>query len=198
ADPPSWKRYRGGTAGHFWIDADQSGSFRRMPELQGNLTSPMWIGDRVYFISYFESIGNLYSCRANGSDLRRHTDHDTYYARHAQTDGKRIVYQCAAQLWLFDPASDRTTRLDTRLPSHRTQAARKFVPPADHLDSYHVHPQGHSVAVVTRGKVFAFPLWEGAVRQYGSDEGARYRHGQWLADGRTVVAVGDATGEERI
>jgi tricorn protease len=198
ADPARWKRYRGGTAGHFWIDAEGSGSFRRMSELQGNLTSPMWIGDRVYFISDFESIGNLYSCRANGSDVRRHTDHDTYYARHAQTDGKRIVYQCAAELWLFDPASDRTTRLDVRLPSHRTQAARKFVPAADHLDSYHVHPEGHSVAVVTRGKVFAFPLWEGAVRQYGSDEGARYRHGQWLADGRTVVAVGDATGEERI
>jgi tricorn protease len=197
-DPARWKRYRGGTAGHFWVDAEGSGTFRRMSELKGNLTSPMWIGDRIYFISDFESIGNLYSCRPNGSDLRRHTDHDRYYARHPQTDGKRIVYQCAAELWLFDPASDATTRLDVRLPSHRTQAARKFVPPADHLDGYHVHPEGHSVAVVTRGKLFSFPLWEGAVRQHGNDDGGRYRHGQWLADGTSVVAVGDASGEERV
>jgi tricorn protease-like protein len=41
-------------------------------------------------------VGNLYSIRPDGSDMQRHTDHDEFYARHAQTDGKRIVYQCGA------------------------------------------------------------------------------------------------------
>jgi tricorn protease len=198
-DPARWKRYRGGTAGHLWIDAEGSGSFRRMKELAGNITSPMWIRDRVYFISDAEGVGNLYSCRPDGSNLHRHTDHDDYFARHAQSDGRRIVYQCGAEVWLFDPATDRSERLDVRLPSHRTQAARKFVAPAEHLEQFNVHPAGHSVAVVARGKLFSFPLWEGAVHQHGNDQGAgRYRHGQWIADGTTVVAVGDATGEERV
>jgi tricorn protease len=198
ADPARWKRYRGGTAGHFWIDAQGSGEFRRLAELPGNLTSPMWIGERVYYLSDAEGVGNLYSCRPDGADVRRHTDHDDFYARSAQTDGTRIVYQCGAELWLYDPAAGRGTRLDIRLPSHRTQAARRFVTPADHLDGVHLHPAGHSVAAVARGKAFTFALWEGAVRQLGSDAAARYRHAQWLADGTTVVAIGDGTGEERI
>ncbi len=198
ADPARWKRYRGGTAGHLWIDADGSGNFRRMVELTGNITSPMWVAGRVYYLSDGEGVGNLYSCLPGGTDMRRHTDHDDHYARHAQSDGKRIVYQCGADIWLFDPASDGAERLDIRLPSHRTQAARKFVSPADHLDSVHVHPTGHSIAVVTRGKPFTFALWEGAVRQHGSGEGARYRHAQWLGDWTAVVAVGDGSGEERV
>ncbi|HEU0199702.1 MAG TPA: hypothetical protein VFR86_04635, partial [Burkholderiaceae bacterium] len=145
ADPARWKRYRGGTAGHLWIDAEGRGEYRRMSELAGNITSPMWLDGRIYFVSDFEGIGNLYSCRPDGTDQRRHTDHGDFYARHAQTDGRRIVYQCGAALWLFDPATDRTQALEIRMPAHRTQAARRFVNAADHLASFCVHPEGHSL-----------------------------------------------------
>ncbi len=198
ADPARWKRYRGGTAGHLWVDAAGAGTFRRMTELTGNVTSPLWVGGRIYHLSDGEGVGNLYSCLPDGTDLRRHTDHDDYYARHAQSDGKRIVYQCGAQLWLFDPAADRTQALDIRVPSHRTQAARRFVPAADHLAGFNLHPSGHSLAVDARGRLFTFALWEGAVRQHGAADGVRYRHGQWLDDGTTLVGVSDASGEERI
>ena len=68
ADPARWKRYRGGTAGHLWIDAQGDGQFRRMTELSGNITCPMWIGERIWFLSDGEGVGNIYSCRPDGSD----------------------------------------------------------------------------------------------------------------------------------
>ena len=198
SDPARWKRYRGGTAGYLWIDADGSGEFRRMRELAGNITSPMWIGERIYYLSDAEGVGNLYSCRPDGSDARRHTDHDDFYARHAQTDGRRIVYQCGADVWLFDPGTDAPRRLAIDVPSPRTQSLRRFVEAADNLAGYAPHPAGHSLAIEARGKLFTFALWEGAVRQHGVPDGVRYRLGQWLADGETLVAVGDETHEERL
>ncbi|MFN3566226.1 MAG: S41 family peptidase, partial [Burkholderiaceae bacterium] len=167
-------------------------------DLAGNLTSPMWLGDRIYFLSDAEGVGNLYSCLPDGADVRRHTDHDDFYARHAASDGRRIVYQCGAAIWLFDPATDRSERLDIDVPAHRTQAARRFVAAADFLAGFKVHPAGHSLAIETRGKLFSFALWEGAVRRHGAAEVGRYRLGQWLGDGATLVAVSDAGGEERI
>ncbi len=198
ADPARWKRYRGGTAGALWIDAEGSGAFRRMTEIAGNVTSPMWLGERIWFLGDGEGIGNLYSCRPDGSELRRHTDHDDYYARHAQSDGTRIVYQCGAQIWLFDPTSDTTRRVAVRTLAHRTQAARKFVAAGEDLESFRLHPAGHSLALVARGQLHAMALWEGATRRFGAGEGGRIRHGQWLADGTSLVAVSDASGEERV
>ena len=72
------------------------------------------------------------------------------------------------------------------------------MPAAEHLGGIDVHPAGHSFAVDVRGKPFTFALWEGAVRQHGDADGGRYRHVQWLADGMTTVAIGDASGEERV
>ncbi|MBW8906823.1 MAG: PDZ domain-containing protein, partial [Betaproteobacteria bacterium] len=196
ADPARWKRYRGGTAGAIWVDATGGGEFKRLA-LAGNVTSPMWLGNRIWFLGDHEGVGNLYSCAPDGSDLRRHTDHADYYARHAATDGKRVVYQCAADLWLYDPARDETRRLEIEVRAHRTQAARKFVPPADFLGDYALHPEGHSLLADVRGKLYSFALWEGAVRQHGAPDAVRFRHGRWLADG-SLVAVCDVSGEERL
>jgi tricorn protease len=202
ADPARWKRYRGGTAGQLWMEAVAgTGCFERLAALQGNLTCPMWLGERLYFISDAEGIGNLYSCAPDGSALRRHTDHAEHYARHASSDGQRIVYQCAAELWLYDPSTESSHKLDIAVPGSRTQAARRFVPAAENLQGMTLHPAGHSLALEVRGQLFTMALWEGAVRRLGTDlpdTAARRRLGQWLADGQTLVASSDASGEERI
>lgn len=194
ADPARWKRYRGGTAGHLWVDADGSGEFRRLP-LPGNVSCPMWIGERLWFLTDHEGTGNLYSCAPDGSGLARHTDHEGLYARHASTDGRRIVYQCGAELWCLDPAAGTTRPVPVDVPAARMQTARRAVDAAAHLGLARLHPQGHSVALEVRGKLVSFALWEGAVRQHGVADGARYRQGGWLADGRTLIAVSDAAGD---
>jgi tricorn protease len=198
ADPARWKRYRGGTAGHLWMeDEAATGQFTRLSGLQGNITSPMWLGGRLFFLSDFEGIANLYSCAPDSSALKRHTDHTDYYARHASSDGQRIVYQCGAELWLYEPGADRSRPIAIDVPSARTQAQRRFVPAAEHLQGVGVHPAGHSLALEVRGQMFMMALWEGGVRQQGNGA-ARRRLGHWLADGKTLVCASDAMGEEGI
>ncbi|HKD77783.1 MAG TPA: PDZ domain-containing protein, partial [Ktedonobacterales bacterium] len=78
------------------------------------------------------------------------------------------------------------------------QRARKFVTAGRFLDSYDLHPQGHSVALTTRGKAFSMANWEGAVLQHGETDGPRYRLARWLADGKRVVALADDGTEPRL
>lgn len=207
-DSSRWKRYRGGTTGHLWIDRTGDGNFTRfLDELAGNVASPMWLRaptaaqpaqERIFFVSDHEGIGNLYSCTVAGDELRRHTDHDDYYVRNAASDGLTIVYQVGADLLTYDLATDQEQMVALTYYSPRVQRNRRFVDAARFLEDAVLHPDGKSLALTTRGKAFAFYNHEGPVLQYGVRNGVRYRLPEWTTDGRHIVLISDEVGEETI
>jgi len=102
-EPAFWKRYRGGRTGRLWTATEQDPLFTRvLAGLDGQLGSPMLIGGRLFFLSDHEGTGNIYSCALDGSDIARHTDHDGMYVRNPSTDGQRIVYHVAGDIWMLD------------------------------------------------------------------------------------------------
>jgi tricorn protease len=200
SDPAYWKRYRGGRAGVLWVDPTGSGSFQTLIHLNGNLAAPMWIGERIYFLSDHDGVGNLYSCTPDGEALQQHTYHNDYYARGASSDGQRIVYHAGAELFCFDPASPEPAaqKIDVQFHSPQVQRQRKFVESEEFLETYHLHPEGHSMVITTRGRSFCFGNWEGAVFQLGYPEQGRYRLTRWLNDGQRLISVCDRSGVETL
>jgi tricorn protease len=196
-DPARWKRYRGGTAGQLWVDADGSGTYARLGAgLNGNLVWPMWCGGRVVFLSDHDGIGNLYAVNPDGSDLHALTHEHDYFARFPATDGTRIVYACGGDIVLLDGTA--ATRVDIQTPSAAPQTARRFVDAADHLENYAPSPDGKALAVVARGHAYTMPLWEAAVSELGRTPGVRRRAIVWLHDGTRVAYIDDSAGFERI
>ncbi|MFI7403389.1 S41 family peptidase [Streptomyces sp. NPDC049541] len=194
-EPAAWKRYRGGAMGRLWLHGE-----RLLADLEGHLHSPMFVGGRIAFLSDHEGIGNLYSCAYDGSDLRRHTDHDAFYARHASSDGTRVVYQCAGDLWIVDDlaADSGPRRLDVRLSGPRAGRRTYQVPAAQHVDGISVDETGRASAVVVRGSLYWLTHRDGPARTITDTPGVRVRLPEMLGSTGQVAYVTDAEGEDAV
>lgn len=197
-DPALWKRYRGGRAGEIWVDNDGKGNFRPLLKLEGNMVAPMWIKGRVYFLSDHEGIGNIYSCKPDGRDLKKHTHHSEYYVRYPSTDGERIIYSCAGDLHILDCESDSDTQIKISASSQESRSARKFADAFRYLDHFAMHPAGHSFGFVSRGQAFSMPLFDGPCIQHSPGSDIRQRLFEWHPDGSQFLLVDDSAGYERI
>ena len=122
-EPAKWKRYGGGTGGKIWYSPDGAEYERILVGVGNHLVNPMWVSGRVVFMSDHEGSAAVYSALPDGSELRRHTDHGPYYARHATTDGARVVYQCAGDLWLLESLDAGPVKLDVKLGGVRSGRA---------------------------------------------------------------------------
>jgi tricorn protease len=206
-----WKRYRGGTAGKLWIDrsddsdgggegAGQAGEFARLhAELDGNLEYPMWVGDRIAFLSDHEGVGALYSSLADGSDLRRHTPVEGFYARHAATDGTRVVYTSVGELWLLDDLDGaEPRRLDIRLGGQRVDLQPFPVNASRWFGSASPDHTARGSAVSVRGSVHWITHRSGPARALAAEQGVRARLPRtFRVEGEEwVVWVTDAEGDD--
>ncbi|MEV0227522.1 S41 family peptidase [Streptomyces sp. NPDC050704] len=209
-----WKRYRGGTAGKLWIDRDRDrdqdggggggggGEFVRLhAELDGNIEYPMWVGERIAFLSDHEGVGAVYSSLADGSDLRRHTGVEGFYARHASTDGTRVVYSSAGELWILDDLDGaEPRRLDVRLGGQRVDLQPHPVNAARWFGAAAPDHTGRGSAVSVRGAVHWVTHRSGPTRSLAAEQGVRARLPRtFRVDGEEhVVWVTDAEGEDAL
>jgi tricorn protease len=217
-DPAHWKRYRGGSGGRLWIGpadavlggpgdgvaaagtptaAEPARRFRRLlAGLPGQVAGPMLVGGRFAFISDHEGTGNIYSCAPDGTDLRRHTDHDGWYARHASTDGQRVVYVRGGELWLLPGLDAAPERLDVVLGSPVSGRAPRLISAADQVGSLSVDLAGKASAVEVRGTVHWLAHRDGPSRSLAVQPGVRARYPQVLGGDGLVVWATDAGGQD--
>lgn len=193
--------YRGGAMGQLWLyDPATDAEARRLgSDADGAMHSPMWLAGRWYFIGNADGHDNLWSMDAEGGDRRQHTRHAPFDVRAARSDGTRIVYQRAADLHAFTPASSDDRALDIALVSDFERRRELWLErPLRFLESASLAPQGDRFALTVRGRVALAGPGPRRRVEIAIPPQHRARSAVLSPDGRFVYAIADSDGRPEI
>ncbi len=191
-----WKRYRGGLRGKVYFDRGNKGKYDLFLQMESGIDSPVFMKNRLYFITDLDGTGNIYSVNMSGKDLKQHTRFKDFFARNLRSDGKTGVFHKGGRIFIYDPVKDKSTELKIALPVTGMFAERRFVEPSSFLEEFSLSHDGVSSGYIVRGKPYVMKGTSGPVTTLTDVTLGRSRQLTFAGNTSNMLVVNDVSGND--
>lgn len=194
-----WRYYRGGAAAPIWIADLKTGALEKLPNQTWNDRSPVWTGDKIYFISDRTGIFNIFEFSPASKQTRQLTRFDGQGVKAISVSGSTIAFVQSGKIHLLDvgatPAEhtvDVTVTPDTSELLPKTANAMRF------LEQIMPSASGDRVAFGARGDVLIFNPADGSYKNVTNSSRSAERYPVISPDGKSVAYFCDESGEYQL
>jgi tricorn protease len=195
----TWKRYKGGWAEQIIVGSLKASDFKQVTTWEGNNATPMWYGDKIYYVRNQDDRDNLYCMNPDGSDVKQLTQHKDYDVRWPSLSDGKICYSVGADIYVYEIGAGMSKKIDVKMPSELLLARDKFISPDDYTNDYGLSPDGKRIVLGARGALFtASTERRGVILQSPSEEGERLKAPFYSKDGKEIYAWTDRMGEQSL
>ena len=191
----SWKRYRGGEAAVIWIASLASSKIEKVPRTTANDFNPMWVGDRIFFLSDRNGPVTLFSYDLASKRVAQVIDNKGLDLKSANAGPDGIVYEQFGGLYVFDPKSGNSRAVPVSVAGDMPEVREHYVNVGQRLMSPRVSPTGMRALFEARGEILTVPAEKGDVRNLTLTPGVMERSPSWSPDGKTIAYFSEESGE---
>ena len=194
----AWKRYRGGQTYSIWIGQMSDSKVFEIPRKGWNDYQPMWIGNKIYYLSDATGPVGLYSFDVTSKRVSEEIPGKGFDVKSASAGPDGIVYEKLGSIHVYNPANHQSQRVNINIRGDFPEVRTAFKDIRTALTGASISPSGQRAVVAARGWIMTIPAAKGDTHQITMQQGVHRRDPAWSPDGKTISFITDEIGYQQM
>lgn len=194
-DRVAFKRYRGGGMPSIWIFDTQTKEVEVVPGERSNDVKPVWLDDKVYFLSDRDKIVNIFSYDTKTKSVKKLTNYKDYDVRTLSGKGNELTFEYAGHLHILHTTTKKVNSLVINVHADAMYKRQHYIDVGKDVRSYSISPTGQRALFENRGEIFTVPKEKGDARNISNAPASHERFPAWSPNGKWISFISDKNGK---
>ncbi|MGB3083412.1 MAG: hypothetical protein WBB21_01750, partial [Saprospiraceae bacterium] len=194
----TWKRYKGGQADDIRIFDFNTKQSSKITDNNSQDIIPMWIGNKIYYLSDRDARMNLFSYDLNSKQTKKITTFKDFDCKFPSHNGQWIVFENGGYIYKLNATTDQFEKVNISIQEDFVSGRNKYIQVKDNIGSWDIGSDGNRAVFSARGDIFTVPAKNGVIRNLTKSSGAHDRDPAWSPNGKYIAYISDASGEDEV
>jgi tricorn protease len=190
-----WRNYRGGQNTPLVILNLTDQTEKLIPNESTFDIQPLWLGDKVYFLSDRDWTSNIWSYTPASGELKQITSVTGSDIKWLGGHGNKLAFERDGYLHLHDLTTNETKQLSIFIQADFPWAETKWEDVTKNARAVSLSATGKRAIMEARGEIFTIPVEHGDARNMTLSSGAADHAPVWSPKGNEVAWFSDVDGK---